>query len=79
VLLLVAAALLWWMVLPGNPFESAPVIGTCLSWLVLVPSMVLLRRVPRRRVGAVVITGTVLLGLVAVGAPPRTSNDSARY
>ncbi|WP_211879196.1 glycosyltransferase 87 family protein [Pseudarthrobacter albicanus] len=73
------AALLWWMVLPGNPFESAPVVGTCLSWLVLIAAVGFLRQVPRRRVGAVVVAGTVLLGLVAVGAPPRTSNDSARY
>jgi alpha-1,2-mannosyltransferase len=76
---LIAAALLWWMVLPDNPFPSAPIVGTCLSWLALVAAALLLRRVPRRRVGAVIITGTILLGLVAVSAPPRTSNDSARY
>ncbi|WP_427007916.1 glycosyltransferase family 87 protein [Pseudarthrobacter sp. H2] len=78
-LFLVGAALLWWMVLPGNPFESAPVVGTCLSWLVLIAAVRFLRHVARRRVGAVVLAGTVLLGLVAVSAPPRTSNDAARY
>ncbi|MET3812616.1 glycosyltransferase family 87 protein [Arthrobacter sp. UYEF3] len=78
-LFVVAAAVLWWMVLPGNPFESAPIVGTCLSWLVLVAALSLLRHVPRRQVGALIIAGTVLLGLVAVSAPPRTSNDSARY
>ncbi len=78
-LFLVAAALLWWMVLPGNPFESAPIVGTCLLWVVLIAAVRLLRHVPRRQVGALIIAGTVLLGLVAVGAPPRTSNDSARY
>ncbi|WP_427132045.1 glycosyltransferase family 87 protein [Pseudarthrobacter sp. S9] len=74
-----AAAVLWWMVVPGNAFASAPVVGTCLSWLVLIASVRVLRHVPRRRVGAVIIAGTMLLGLVAMSAPPRTSNDSARY
>ncbi|MEO3931520.1 glycosyltransferase family 87 protein [Micrococcaceae bacterium Sec7.4] len=78
-LVLVLAGLLWWMVVPDNPFESAPIAGTLLAWGVLIGAVSLLRRVPRRRVGAVLITGTVLLGLVAVSAPPRTSNDSARY
>ena len=78
-LVLVLAGLLWWMVAPHNPFESAPVVGTFLSWGALIGAVSLLRRVPRRRVGAVLIAGTVLLGLVAVCAPPRTSNDSARY
>ncbi|WP_426975696.1 glycosyltransferase 87 family protein [Pseudarthrobacter sp. O4] len=76
---LAGAALLRWMVLPGNPFQPAPVVGTCLSWLVLIAAVLLLRHVPRRRVGAVIVAGTVLLGVVAVSAPPRTSNDSARY
>jgi hypothetical protein len=76
---LTSAALLWWMVVPGNPLETAQIIATCLSWLALIAAVGLLRHVPRRHVGAVIITGTVLLGLVAVSAPPRTSNDSARY
>ncbi|BAS11198.1 hypothetical protein AHiyo4_46200 [Arthrobacter sp. Hiyo4] len=67
------------MVLPGNPFESAPIVGTCLSWLVMAVAVRFLRHVPRRKVGALIITGTVLLGLIAVSAPPRTSNDAARY
>ena len=79
VLFLIGAVLLRWMVLPGNPFESAPIVGTCISWLVLIPALRLLRHVPRRQVGAVIIAGTILLSLVAVSAPPRTSNDSARY
>lgn len=79
VLVLALAGLLWWMVVPHNPFEAAPVVGTFLSWGVLIGAVGLLRRVPRRRVGAVIIAGTVLLGLIAVSAPPRTSNDSARY
>ncbi|MBT2538476.1 glycosyltransferase family 87 protein [Arthrobacter sp. ISL-69] len=78
-LFLVSGAVLWWMVLPGNPFQSAPIVGTLFSWAVLVGAVSLLRNVPRRRVGAVVIAGTILLGLIAVSAPPRTSNDSARY
>jgi alpha-1,2-mannosyltransferase len=78
-LFLVGAAVLWWMVLPGNPFESAPIVGTCISWIVLFVAVSFLRHVPRRHLGAVIIAGTVLLGVVAIGAPPRTSNDSARY
>ncbi len=76
---LTSAALLWWMVVPGNPLETAQIIATCLSWLTLIAAVRLLRHLPRRQVGAVVIAGTVLLGIVAVSAPPRTSNDSARY
>lgn len=76
---LTSAALLGWMVFPGNPFDSAPLVGACLAWLALIAAVGLLRHVPRRQVGAVIIAGTVLLGLVAVSAPPRTSNDSARY
>ncbi|MCB5273314.1 hypothetical protein BJG92_00833 [Arthrobacter sp. SO5] len=79
VLFLVGAAVLWWMVLPGNPFESAPIVGTCISWLVLLGALGVLRRFPQRHIGAVIVAGTVLLGAVAVSAPPRTSNDSARY
>ena len=77
--LLVLAALLWWMVVPHNPFESAPIVGTLLSWGAVAWAVLALRRVPGRRRAAVLVAGTVLLGLVAVSAPPRTSNDSARY
>jgi alpha-1,2-mannosyltransferase len=76
---LLAAAVLWWMVSPGNPFESAPIVGTCISWILLAVAVCLLRHLPRRHIGVVIIAGTVLLGAVAVSAPPRTSNDSARY
>jgi len=77
--LIVLAGLLWWMVLPQNPFQSAPIVGTLLSWGAVAWAVLALRRVPRRRLAAVLVAGTVLLGLVAVSAPPRTSNDSARY
>lgn len=78
-LLVVLAALMWWLVLPGNSFASAPIVGSCLSWLILFAAVRSLRRLPRRRIGAVIMAGTVLLGLAAVSGPPRTSNDSARY
>lgn len=77
--LLVLAGLLWWMVVPHNPFQSAPMVGTFLSWGVIIWAVTALRRVPARGVVAATIAGTVLLGLVAMSAPPRTSNDSARY
>ncbi len=73
------AGLMWWMVAPHNPFASAPIVGTLLSWAVLAWAVAALRHVPRRRVGAVLVAVTMLLGLAALSAPPRTSNDSARY
>jgi alpha-1,2-mannosyltransferase len=76
---LTSASLLWWIVVSGNPLETAQIIATCLSWLALIAAVSLLRHVPRRWMLTVIIAGTVLLGLVAVSAPPRTSNDSARY
>lgn len=79
VLFAVLAGLLWWMVTPDNPYPAAPIVGTFVSWLLLGAAVLLLRRVPRHRIGAVVIAGTVALGLIALSAPPRTSNDSARY
>ncbi|MBT2555923.1 glycosyltransferase family 87 protein [Arthrobacter sp. ISL-5] len=78
-LLLAGAVLMWWMVLPGNSFASAPIVGSCVSWLLLIAAVRSLRHVPRRRIGAVIMAGSVLLGLAAVSGPPRTSNDSARY
>ena len=76
---LACAALLWWMVWPGNPVDSAPFVGSCLWWLALLMVVKLLGNVPRRRLGAVIMAGSLLLGLMAASAPPRTSNDSARY
>ncbi len=78
-LVMLLGGLVWWMVVPGNPYPASPIVGTFLSWLLLPAAVLLLGRVPRRRRGAAVLAGTVALGLIAVGAPPRTSNDSARY
>ncbi|MBT2519879.1 glycosyltransferase family 87 protein [Arthrobacter sp. ISL-28] len=77
--LLAAVGLMLWMVLPGNAFASAPIVGSCVSWLVLIAAVRSLARVSRRRIGAVIMAGALLLGLAAVSGPPRTSNDSARY
>jgi hypothetical protein len=78
-LVLAGAVVVWWMVLPGNSFASAPTVGSCMSWLLLIAAVRSLRNVPRRRIGAVIMAGTLLLGLAAISGPPRTSNDSARY
>ncbi len=76
---LAGAGLLWWMVWPGNPVDAAPILGSCLSWVLLVVAAKLLRRVSPRHLGTVIVAGSLLLGLIAMSAPPRTSNDSARY
>ncbi|MFH5877431.1 glycosyltransferase 87 family protein [Arthrobacter sp. NA-172] len=68
-----------WTVMPGNPVPNAPMIGTCLSWFVLVPAVAAMSRVPRRVATALIAAGALLLGAAAMSAPPRTSNDSARY
>lgn len=78
-LLITSAILLWWMVWPANPFASAPAVGTCLAWVLLLFAVPALRRVPRKQAATVILAGSVLLGLAAMSAPPRTSNDSARY
>jgi hypothetical protein len=78
-IVLAAAVVMWWMVLPGNPVASAPIGGSCMSWLLLIAAVRSLRNIPRRRIGTVIMAGTLLLGLAAVSGPPRTSNDSARY
>jgi alpha-1,2-mannosyltransferase len=78
-LLIASALLLWWMVWPANPFPSAPAVGTFLAWMVLPFAVRALRQVPRNQVAAVIVAGALLLGLAAMSAPPRTSNDSARY
>ena len=77
--LIASWGLLWWMVVPDNPYPDAPIIGSFIWWLLLAGGVRCLRPVPARRIGAVVVGGTLLLGLAAMSAPPRTSNDSARY
>ena len=78
-LFLASAGLLWWMVAPDNPYSDAPIAGSFMWWLLLAAAVRVLRHVPPRRIGAVVVGGTLLLGMAAMSAPPRTSNDSARY
>ncbi|MDQ6740294.1 MAG: glycosyltransferase 87 family protein [Actinomycetota bacterium] len=83
-LLLLMAAVLWWTVQPHNRFPLAVLAGTLVSWLLLAAAVRALRRIRPARtkpmtVGAVVIAGSLLLGLAVLSAPPATSNDSARY
>ncbi len=78
-LFLASAGLLWWMVAPNNAYSDAPIAGSFMWWLLLAAAVRVLRHVPPRRIGAVVVGGTLLLGLAGLSAPPRTSNDSARY
>lgn len=52
---------------------------TCIAWGVFAIGMLLLRLVPRRAVPALVLGGSLLVGLAALVGPPDTSTDSARY
>jgi alpha-1,2-mannosyltransferase len=51
--------------------------GVC--WTLFAAAVLLLARVPARAVPAVVLSGTLLLGVAGVLGPPTTSTDSARY
>jgi alpha-1,2-mannosyltransferase len=51
--------------------------GAC--WLLFAAAVILLLRVPRRMVPALVIAGTLLLGAAGATGQPTISTDSARY
>ena len=77
-LLITSAVALWWMVWPANPFAPAPAVGPAWGGCCCFRRAAL-RRVSRKQAATVILAGSVLLGLAAMSAPPRTSNDSARY
>lgn len=61
----------------SQPVPTLPLLAG--SWLVFALAVLLLRRVPARAVAALVLAGTLGIGLAALTGPPTTSNDSARY
>ncbi|MDQ6754222.1 MAG: DUF2029 domain-containing protein [Actinomycetota bacterium] len=79
VLLLVMAGVLWWSVKPDNAITVAALAGSLISWPLLAAAVRTVRSIRPARVGAVIVAGSLLLGLAALSAPPSTSNDSARY
>lgn len=79
VLVVLLAGTLWWTVTADPLAEWISPAGTVVAWLLFLPAALLVRRIPARRAAAVVLLGSMLLGVAALSAPPATSNDSARY
>lgn len=61
----------------GGTWGQVSYLTVC--WVVAAIAYLLLRRVPRRAVSALVLAGGLLAGTAALAAPPSTSNDAARY
>lgn len=60
--------------------SGVPLLGwTGAAWLLFGLAWLAVRGVPRRAVSALVVGGTIALGLAAMAGPPNTSTDSARY
>ena len=59
----------------GHSFQ----IWTLTCWALFVIAFILLRRIPKQHVTAVVLVGAALIGGAAIVGPPNTSTDSARY
>ena len=81
VLLLASAAL---VAVITNPVPSVPGVDVqwwnLLAWVVAALALVVVLRTPRGRgTTALLVAGAVLVGAAALGAPPRFSDDSARY
>ena len=58
-----------------QPIEVAQTV----LWAAFALAIVLLRRVPRRAVVALVLAGSAAIGVASLAGPPATSTDSARY
>ncbi|MCI0141785.1 DUF2029 domain-containing protein [Arthrobacter bambusae] len=73
------AVVIWWTVTTDPSAEWVSPLGTLAAWTVFVPAALVARRIPARYAAAVVLLGSLLVGVAAIAAPPATSNDSARY
>ncbi|WP_426988706.1 glycosyltransferase 87 family protein [Pseudarthrobacter sp. Y6] len=73
------AGAVWWTVTTDPSAEWVSPLGTLAAWALFLPAALMARRIPARHAAAVVLLGSVLMGIAAISAPPATSNDSARY
>ncbi|MBI5162038.1 MAG: DUF2029 domain-containing protein [Micrococcales bacterium] len=64
-----------------DPRTSGPALPlvTGAAWLLFAGAVAVLRAVPARAAGALILIGSVLIGGAAMLGPPNTSTDSARY
>ncbi|NYG99100.1 hypothetical protein BJ979_001726 [Schumannella luteola] len=83
VLAAATAAAIGWSTLNFTSLRSGErpsiALWTGIAWGLFALAVLALRRVPARRVTAVVLGGALLIGGAALLAPPTTSTDSARY
>ncbi|MDQ6754278.1 MAG: glycosyltransferase 87 family protein [Actinomycetota bacterium] len=73
------AAVAFWTVAWDARAEWVSPAGTLATWAIFIPAALAAGKIPRHRAAAAVLIGSVLLGIVALSAPPTTSNDAARY
>ncbi len=76
------AALVWTLRAGGTGYAAGSTLLTwryAACWGLFCGAVAALRAVPRRRAGAVVLVGGVLVALTGLVAPPRTSTDLYRY
>jgi len=60
--------------------DGLPLLGwTAVAWALFAVAWWSQRRLPRRRAAALVVVGTLAIGIAAMAGPPNTSTDSARY
>ena len=84
-LLLAASAVLTGLTVATLPFDDtsgrfSPLLAsTAALWALFALALLLVRRVPGKRVASLVALGAVAIGGAAMFGPPNTSTDSARY
>lgn len=82
-LALALAIVVWWGVTHigflSVDRRNVFVTWTLTAWTVFVCAVLVLRLLPSRAAGIVVVAGAVVIGLAALSGPPNTSTDSARY
>ncbi|MFO7690938.1 MAG: glycosyltransferase family 87 protein [Cryobacterium sp.] len=84
VVLAASAALTGYLVLAFDLFSPDPnrvplLIGTAVLWTLFALAVIMLRGVRGRAVPALILAGSLAIGVAAMAGPPNTSTDSARY